>query len=207
MKKVFFCIFMVLCTLNASAQESTTNRDFYFVYVDHEINTPIQRLIDRLKSQRRDISQTNASAIFYLPAGDQPVIVRMNLKDDNAADFDTLFVRELQEKNSHDVIAQIDIDKIVELFDENPIVGDDHQLLYSTVNFDFYVGEKFWNLKNNELVIAKLYFILGLDKFPSGKVPFNIWKNKDEKIDVSPETAFGKKNLGGLNQRLRLQNY
>lgn len=207
MKRIFIVIFLICSVFLPLMSQETDKQEFTFIYIDHETNTPVSRLVEKLSEIKRDLVQMHAPGIFYMAAGSKPIIVRFNMENDNRADFDSLFVRELQEKDSHDIIASVDVDSIIHILSENDIIDGNGQLAYEPVTFDFYVGDKFWNLGNNEKVISTLFFALGLDKYPAGKVPVNIIRSSGDEISISKEEPYGRKNLGGINERLRVLQY
>ena len=110
MKRIFLILLCVAAVLPSYAQIVPANQSLSFVYVAHDENTPVQVLIGRLKDIYNDALNypEDYAAIFYLPNGEYPVVVRVNTANDNREAFVEL-VYELQSKRSHDVDRHTDL--------------------------------------------------------------------------------------------------
>lgn len=207
MKRLFIIIMFLALFGGISFSQQKSEQDFTFVYIAHDTDTPTQQLINKLKDIRKDAVQTRNPIVFFLSAGDNPVVVRINMKDDNRNDFEEVLLRELNEKDSHDIISSVDVQQICDLFNAEDFDNGDGELAYSSVSMDFYVSPKFWELQNNEKIISTLYFALELEKYPASDLYFNVIRSKNDQFNIDMEKPFGDKNLGGLNQKFRFQTY
>lgn len=210
MKRIACAVVLLLgCTVLSAQNYRKAEQQFNFVYVAHDVTTPVQHLVARLREVYTDAIKYGNAAVFYLSNGSNPTVVKVNMVGDNRNDFDNLLVPELQDKNSHDVIADIDVDNILNLFSENEIIGEDRQMLYNSVMFDFYVNKNFWALQNNEAVIAALYFALDIANLmkPEVDLYFNVYRYKDEPLDYPEGQAFGVKNVNDINKNITILPY
>lgn len=182
---------------------------FNFIYIAHDVTTPIQHLTERLREIYRDAIRYNNAAVFYLSNGTNPIVVRVNMPGDNRNDFDNLLISELQEKNSHDIVADIDVDKIMDIVNRNEITNDNGGLLYNSITFDFYVNQNFWVLQYNETIISTLYFTFNVRKYIDleKEFYFNVYQNKDDKIDYAEGKPFGNRNADEINKYINLLPY
>lgn len=175
-------------------------RDFRFVYIAHDVNTPVQRLIERLKDYQNNAFEEGEDVIFYLSSGMNPIIVEYNVGRDNKDDFETVLLSELNERISHDVDAQTDVETILELIENADIMDENKELKYLSAKFNFFVNPKYWTLGNNEAVIAPLFFALDVPRIRGGRVQFQLMEAKEDKLKYPDNKAFGEKNLDGINQ-------
>lgn len=186
------------------AQEK--ERHLYFIYITHDHTTPIQRLGQLLIDMNEDAKKYGYSCIFYLANGESPHIVRVNTLNDNRQDFEGRILGELQNKMSHDVNPLYDVEKIVELFNENEFVGTDGNLLYSSVTWRFYVNKNFWT-QYNETIIASLYWTMELDKLKDTEFYFDVFQDENDLVEYDEKVPFGPKNLAKINDGFLLLTY
>ena len=206
MKKILLLLSVLLTAFfGAVAQEETEGhdkgaRDFRFVYIAHDVNTPVQRLIERLEDYQNNAFEEGEDVIFYLSSGTNPIIVEYNVGRDNKGDFEDVLLSELNERISHDVDAQTDVETILQLIENADIMDEDKNLKYLSAKFNFYVNPKFWTLGNNEAVIAPLFFALDVPHIRGGRVQFQLFEAKEDKLKYPEGKPFGEKNLDGINQ-------
>ena len=187
---------------------------FRFIYIAHddEVVDEPGVLIEMLNQIKENIGYSNGfPCIYYLSNGvridnpdslaGKPIIIKENLPGDNSDDFVNILLRELQEKVSHEVDADADIENILKLLDDNDVFDSYGNLLYESVVFDFYVNQTFWNMNCNDYVIAKLYFILDANRHDKQKLRFNIHYIQSNKPEFAQNTEhlFGIWNVNGIN--------
>jgi hypothetical protein len=120
----------------------------------------------------------------------------MNMPNDNHEDVENI-VYSLQTKRSHDISPEVDVEKIVELFNENDIIDADGKQVYRYIEWDYYINSSFWHLQNNEHIIAKLFFVMDMDKLISSQyMALNFYySDETDKIPYDNELPFGSKAL------------
>lgn len=195
MKKTTAVLAILLLCFSLKAQP---DKSLSFVYIAHDGNTSTVKLIDRLKEMyddARNNPQGNA-VIFYLPNGNYPITVRMNTGKDNPEDFANI-VEDIQKKRSHDVEKDVDLKKIQEIFNETDIVDRYGHLKYSSVTWTYYVNSTFWELGNNENIIAALYWIMDMERYiKEGYLTVDMFYCEDTDVLPFDETLpFGNKAL------------
>ncbi len=193
------------------AQEKE-DMNLHFVYIDHEVTTPVNDLCKKLRGLQEDATEVDDGLIIYLSDGKTSLFSFTNLKDNFGKNRDTEqafveIIAALQDANSHDVNAHEDINNILELFDEYNFIDENGEVTWANVTFDFYVGTSFWALGNNEKVIAHLYESMSLANLPKDKFNINIFKTKSDHLVFQPGLPFGDNNLGGINERVRILEY
>lgn len=210
MKKTFLIlIFAIACILNVSAQEADASKNYTFIYIAHDVTTPIDRLSEKLREAYREAVQYENVAIFYMSNGSDPIIVKVLPNgDDNRDDFEKVLMTELQEMNSHDVDSEVDAEAIVDLLSENDFTSYGH-INYALVSFDFYIGSMFWTLGNNENIISRIYFVLDIDKYKYQDLAFNVYCNEEDFSNLNYEEGkpFGDKNLSSINNNITILPY
>lgn len=196
MKRVFLIFLLLSVAVTSHAQSISINQDLSFVYVAHDENTPVQMLIGRLKDMYNDaVNYPDQVAIFYLPNGDYPVVVRVNTGNDNREAFGNL-IDELQSKRAHDVNRYVDRTRILDILAENDLTDDSGNPRYRSVEWNYYVNSTFWNLGNHEYIIASLFWDIGMEPLlKSGYMRVNIFYSEDDTIPFNMEHPFGNKAL------------
>lgn len=206
---LFFLLFILVGEIKAQDKASM---NLHFVYIDHEVTTPITELCGRLRSLQEDATEVDDALMIYLSDGRASLVSFTNMKDTSGQgrDKELAFVEiisALQDANSHDVIATEDIKNIIELFDEYNFVEDDGSIMYNSVSFDFYVGASFWTLGNNEKVISHLYHDFSMSELPKDKFNLNIYVPKTDHVSFPEGMPFGDNNIEGINDKLKLFEY
>ncbi len=198
MKRAFLILLSLATILPSRAQIVSTNQDLSFVYVAHDENTPVQVLIGRLKDTYNDALNypEERAAIFYLPNGEFPVVVRVNTANDNREAFGEL-INELQTKRSHDIDRYTDMTRIQSILEENDIVDDYGKPRFRSVEWLYYINSTFWNLGNHEYIIASLFWIFDMEQLIKSKyLRVNIFYSGEyDVIPFNKEQPFGDKAL------------
>lgn len=216
----------------ACAQETTEadgksakERDFYFVYIDHEPSTP-STLVEKLDEVRSRVLDNEDILIIYMANGDEPIVSFTNVKDPDpgmhrdSSDAYNDIIDELQSAPFHEAsINDADhISKIIGKEGAYPLFNEqapDDPIIYRTVTFRFFVGEQFWFKGYNEEVIARLYEKLNLNKhmkfYVRTVLAYEMWRSKDIKLPNEDfgSPRFGRHNIGGINdnQKIRFHGY
>lgn len=197
MKKIVLIIAGLITVCQLWAQD-TAQKELSFIYIAHDENTDTQALIGRLKRQFENTIYYPEirSTIFYLANGEDPIVVNVNTKDDNRAEFDNL-IASLQNSRFHDTNANYDVERIIKILESNDIITDDGERLYEYIEWTYYVNSTFWQLRNNEHLIAKLYFILEMERLiASNYLNLNIYYSEStDNIEYNINSPFGDKNL------------
>lgn len=192
MKNIRILIMSLLLTLPmiASAQDKT----FEFYYIAHDYSSKVESICSMLE-ERYEVAMEydDCAIIFYLPNGDTPFVVKMNLPGDNRRDFDQL-IAELRMRYSHDTYVYVDLPQIVDIINKNDFIDDDGNFSFRSMRMAWFVNAAFWGMNYNESLIAALYFILELDKYQD-YVTIDIWDTGDERIRIDQRYPFGQKNL------------
>ena len=209
-----------------TSQLSMKDKDFYFVYIDHEPETDETALIEKLDELHRSALDYGNVMIVYLANGDEPFISFTNMKDympDKQRDTDEAYqiiCAELQSRTFHEpsredfnvVRGIVGPAGVLPLFDET---NADDPMLYQTIKFMFFVGLDFWNYGLNEYIIAKLYIELNLSTYMalyrSSQLGYEMWRSKDRPLpfETVGSPRFGTHNRGGINdnQKIRFHSY
>lgn len=205
-KRLLLASLTLICAIAVQAQY----RDIRFIYVVHDHTTPISDVTSRLQTQYNsamsdDTGQTQA--VFYMPNGSRPIVVKLNTPDDNNEDFYNKLLAEIHERNSHDVDADVDVEEIINIFNDLKLDDPTEEV---ELAFSFLVTPQFWEIGNNEGVIANLFYALDLANVIATrtmadgcKVPhlsFEVRYPRENPIKFNPTMPFGELNLGGINQ-------
>lgn len=199
---------LLIILLFCIAFESNAQKRFFFIYIAHEEDTPVQKLVQRLTSAYDNADNNEDPTIFYLANTTSPIIVRMNLENDNREDFSKI-VSELQERNSHSVMPKVDLHQILSLLGENNFCNSAGDLLYANTHLTFYVGNRFWRTRYNEFLIASLFFTLDIPRFLQPGVPFrfNVFYPQEVPIKYEESKPFGEWNISNINKLVRILPY
>lgn len=213
-RKLIFCwaFFACLVFVLPAMGQDYSKMNLHFVYIDHETTTPVNRLCQRLRTLRDDALEVEDALIVYLSDGAQSPVSITNLKDESghnrdANDSFTTIIAALQDYNSHSVVATMDRTNILNLFDEFSFVDANGKLRFNSVIMDFYVGSGFWSLNNNEKVIAHIFTVLDVAKYPKEKLSFNLYKAKEDNFHFTEDMPFGDNNIDGINSKLKIFEY
>ena len=116
---LFFCIMLPFQSVNAQQA-----KNYQFVYIDHEVNTPVNKLCQKLKELYDDAYETGDVLIIYLSTGLPSEGYCMqsltNIKDVTETNLDTeeafdKIIGALQNSNYHSVNPKADVNNILKL--------------------------------------------------------------------------------------------
>ena len=130
-----------------------------------------------------------------MPNGQRPIIVKVNMPGDNYKDFDKI-VSAIQQLSSNTVIGDYDVTEIHKLLDENDIIDEKGRAVYRSVDWLYYICPSFWMMKNNEFVIARLFFTMEMDKLLAMKNYFSVTilcNDVNKYLRINPTEPFGSK--------------
>ena len=208
MKRLFylFAILAFACNV-ANAQKMPKSYSFY--YIAHDNTTPVGKLTELLEEAAKLANRLSSPAIFYLANGNDPIVVKFNMKGENESDFKNVLLKELSARDYHDPGGHKDVVKILEIIKENDFI---HQgKLIPDTFFQFYVGEDFWHREYNTSVIAALYSILDIRHYMNEGLMFNVYSHQAEDIkSYCSELGiplFGEQNYNGMNETITINEY
>lgn len=227
MKRLILYLLLVLTGTAWVTAQDNSKKNLQFVYIDHEVSTPTKVLNERMTMRYYDVVQypEQESMIIYLSNGRLSPIAFVNLVDYAMAeqltgnipsgrrrDTEDAFkdvLETLNKANSHTVEPVADINNILSVLDQQQVFDENGKLNFKRLRFDFYVGPQFWQLLNNEKIIARLYAIIqqGLQEGDKDKISFNVFKPKDSHLDYPEGKPFGEINLNGINEKLSIMEY
>lgn len=152
---------------------SAHSRNLKVVYIAHDVETPVSRLMDKIEAYHDEIGADEDDAgnrtILYMSSGSNPIIADMRSGDTDESNYERI-MREF-ERNYHDVNGEYDAQRIIELFDKVDFCSPSGELTVQDFTFEFYVTPEFWQANNNEKLISALFFSLGLDRYADPKHP------------------------------------
>ena len=214
--KSFAISLMFLLVYGATTLAQTATKNYHFVYIDHEVNTPTNQLCNKLKDLHEDALETEDVRIIYLapglPSEGYCMLSLTNLQDgtDKKQDTEEAFnniIAALQNAKYHSVSPKADVQNIIDLFDTYPYQQEDKNLTYKNVKLSFYVGSRFWTLGYNYSVLSYLYALLDVDSMPKGKYSFNVMVSRTDKPTYEEGMPFGNLNLQGINKKTSISIY
>lgn len=206
-------VLITLPTQNSCAQQA---KNYQFIYIDHEVNTPVNQLCAKLKELYEFADETGDALIIYLSTGLPSEEYRMlslkNLKDVTGKDLDTEeafnnIIGALQNANYHAVNPKADVNNIINLFDTYNYQDEKGALTYKTVKLNFYVGSRFWTYGYDYSVLSYLYSLLDVVNMPKGIFSFNVMISHSDKPKYPEEKPFGDANLQGINKNVNITLY
>lgn len=207
MKRLLIFILIGILSVQAFAQSEYEKNDkkYRFVYIAHDSETPVTRLIQRLQDYRNDAMAGYEDLIIYLSSGSNPIVIIINENQNDNQAFNEVLVTELNERVSHDVDPLVDLASILDVINKNEFlqktVDDTPVLKYESASFDFFVNPKFWILKNNESIISPLFEILNIKNIKGGRVDFKLYESKEDRLPDGD--LFGEKNIESINEFIK----
>lgn len=210
-------IMLLVCILfpvkDVNAQQT---KNYQFVYIDHEVNTPVNQLCKKLKDLYDDAYETGDVLIIYLstslPSEGNCMLSLTNLKDVTEKNLDTeeafdKIIGALQNSNYHSVNPKADVYNILKLFETYNYQDDNGKLSYKNVKLSFYVGSRFWTLGYEYSVLSYLYALLDVANMPQGTFSYNIMASLADKPKYEEGKPFGELNLQGINEKVTITLY
>lgn len=198
MRKLFIVFLLMVFTQPIFAQElKSSEQTLEFYYIAHDRTTPVGKVCDFIQERAKEATYyKDLAMIFYLANGDNPTIIRMNLKGDNRKDFN-LVINGLQQQLSHDINPNSDRRIITELFNDVDFVDEEGNPLYRSFQWISFITPLFWQMGYNEDVLASLYFILDLGSLPSDYLSMDVYYDNDSNFKYNNRKPFGDKELCG----------
>lgn len=208
MKKILLSCFCLLCqSVQLLFAQDKSESDFTFYYVSHDRQTNVQSLSQELQRAFDDLKEYNNAGIFYLANGEEPVIVKVNLPDENEKDFPHL-IGEMQERLAHNISAGFDVDNILSIFEKSDFIDEQGALRYNSVNWNFYVTSSFWAMGYNESVIGTLFWTLDMGELRANKEFYlNVLRSSSEDFKYNVLQPIGIKNYNGINDMFAIGMY
>ena len=211
---ILVCSLLVafLSQLQVFAQDNST-KILYFIYIDHEVATPVQLLSKHLQDLYESCDETGNAMIIYLSNGEESLISLKNLGDDplgqkrDALEAFNNIIAALQNNNFHRVNALTDRSNILKIFEEFQVTDNSGEIQFRSVTMDFHIGPDYWRLHHNEKVIAPLYMALDVAKYPNNRFSFNVLCPQGTKLDYPDGQPFGIANLGNINNKLSIKEF
>ena len=210
----------LLLSLLGACAFSQSNKYLRFIYIDHEVSTPVTPLCKLLKDARdqADENSETEQLIIYLSTGldadNYALMSFRNIEEGNENESEDAFnkiIAALQNANRHTVLPLKDVDNIISLFSKYDFFDSDGKLAIKGLTMDFFVGKDFWLLEYNQKIIATLYTVLNLhaQEKSVNELTINIRFPKKDPIDYDVEQPFGKRNLQGINssKNIRITMY
>lgn len=200
MKRLLLIFLSLLTLMSLWASDA---RNIKFVYIAHDIETPIRELKNKLDQHRnRALQDPYYQVIFYLANQGRPIIVQINPIEYNDDDYKAL-IQELYERDYHNPQPDVDLEYIVDLFQNLEIGIND--LMVNELSMEFFVTPDFFTQGFNETVIARLYYVLALDDLHSENKVENftleVFYPEGNEPKYSKEDPFGPMNLGYINDK------
>ena len=205
--KKFFLYWLTLFLFPSIYAQEKQDRELNFYYIAHDRSTNVQHLSRELQQQFDNLKEYDNVGIFYLANGEEPIIIQVNTPNENEKEFPYI-IGELQEKLGHDITAYYDVDRIISLFEEIPFLDEKRHLLYSSVNWNYYITSNFWSMLYNESIIGTLYWVMNMDELRRDEDFYiNILRSSDDLIDFDKNNAIGIKNYSNINSNVAIVTY
>ena len=205
--KKFFLYWLTLFLFPSIYAQEKQDRELNFYYIAHDRSTNVQHLSRELQQQFDNLKEYDNVGIIYLANGEEPIIIQVNTPNENEKEFPYI-IGELQEKLGHDITAYYDVDRIISLFEEIPFLDEKRHLLYSSVNWNYYITSNFWSMLYNESIIGTLYWVMNMDELRRDEDFYiNILRSSDDLIDFDKNNAIGIKNYSNINSNVAIVTY
>lgn len=159
-------------------------QSFRFVYIAQDEMTPVEKLQSNLDAVWNQ-AVNGTPTVFYLSRGtEMPLIVKVGIEgDDNREEYEKELIPSITQQTTYRVDGKKDVVHIMELLKTNDFLDKSGNPLFKETNFDFHVGQSFWNSTNNEVVIAALFFELNIQRYTADNVKFNVHVPRDLEFD------------------------
>lgn len=193
--KIISVLMLVLFPFVAArAEDSYKDKTFCFVYIAHQQLTAINPLVEYLDSRyERAVSTEDFVLVIYLANGSSPYMVEVNTESDNRDDYNDL-VKELRGGRLHRIDDSYDLEALLALFERLDFVAPaSDDLKYGAVDWHFHVTSDFWDKGYNESVIARLCFVMGVDRMTDENFRLRCYFSRYDEVKADPEYPFGYK--------------
>lgn len=225
MKNISILLVLMLFALSATSVKAQENNDstaivevkkkrpakekskqnFTFIYAVHDGKDATVKLVTKIKDTYERAVRQGDRCIIYVPNQRTPLLVQVNTETTDTIDSDVALdnmIGELNNRLSFNMNNKFDIEKILELFTENEIIGKDGNLAYRSVVFDLYITSKFWERGYNEKMIPALYFALDIDRLYNvalQDITMSVYYNESEDVVEYVAVPYGIKNYNKIN--------
>lgn len=192
--RTIFSVWLVSLALPVlmSAQE----KSLQFLYITKDYTTKVNPLIEEIKDVYDFVTgDSSTAAIFYLANFNDPVIVKVNLPGDNRKEIETIY--EILNTSSEVMPdAPGDLETIPSIFANEPLIDENGNPRFTEVELRYYIGPLFWELSDNEQIIASLWYILELDQpWTSGYVSMSIFHQDGDGLVFEPDFPMGRSDM------------
>lgn len=217
MKRCIFLITVLFAFLSVSmAQEGDerSNQAFNFIYIVHDISTPVEELIKVLYDIESRTLEHDQRCMVCLSngigtkPGEEYLVATILEGSDYEPAFEKI-IQELRNELAHDINIERDVNYIVNLFDKgSDFLDENGELTYESVTFDFYLSSQFCDDSWASKFIVPLYIAFDVPNMPN-QFHFNVWVGAKhiKGYDISPERIFGEKNYNNINKELTITKY
>ena len=189
MKKLFLTL--VLSMTLSSLYVWSQDRELQIHYIAHDhFNESVLKIVDNIF--QINASDPNKHVYLYLANAESPFILKCDKDKQN--EFDE-FRYAINSQLKHNVWPEVDIQKILELLEDDDFIDEDGAPRYDFFSLNFYTSPSFWSYNYNETLIARLFWDLEL----SGMTDFvmNIYHPENDGVQYDENHLFGPKKLMG----------
>lgn len=186
----------------AYAGGDISEKTLCFVYIAHSEMTAVSSLTEYLDARyERAKESDDFELVVYLADGDEPFIVKVSAGNDSKADYSAL-LKELREKRRHEVDPEYDLERILELFEEDDFVKPaSDNIRYGAVDWHFHLTSDFWDKGYNESLISSLCFVMGTEYMAQENFRLRCYFSRYDDLSIDEEYPFGKKNYCDIDFR------
>lgn len=196
-----------MCTADAQ-QINRSDQTFRFVYIDHTPNLPQREVIERLETLYDKASEVDNTLIIYMPSGDEPYTVKLNVAQDNTVDKPdevlNKLIDALDSKPSSDNLY-VDRTQILHLL--NYMFDETGKIAYREVHIEFYLTSEFWVQGHNESILSAIFFALDAKNLLLKNEDFEfkviLWDTNTKSLNKD-SLPFGKLNPDGINEIIKV---
>lgn len=187
MKKLFLILALGFSFVALRAQE----RELEINYFAHDhFNESILNALDNLF--QTNAFNKNKQTYFYLANAESPLILKVDRDKQN--EFEE-FRYAINSQLKHNVWPEVDIQKILELLQEDDFINDFGEPRYDFFTLNFYTTPSFWSYSYNETLIARLFW--DLDLASKSNFQMNIYHPENDGMQYDDNRLFGPKKLTG----------
>lgn len=180
MKRLILISALILGSMQVYAQQNVLS----IYYISHSTATNEKALLANLELAKP--LNDSEVAIFYLANSDRPYIAYVNLPFEGDT-FDDI-INDINSKSSHEVYADVDCQKLCEIFDNI----DEVESRFDMILLNYYIDSMFWEFYRQS-IIAKMYYVLDLAN--NDDILMNIYFTEGDEPIIDENEPFGPNNL------------
>ncbi len=180
MKRLILISALILGSMQVYAQQNVLS----IYYISHSTATNEKALLANLELAKP--LNDSEVAIFYLANSDRPYIAYVNLPFEGDT-FDDI-INDINSKSSHEVYADVDCQKLCEIFDNI----DKVESRFDMILLNYYIDSMFWEFYRQS-IIAKMYYVLDLAN--NDDILMNIYFTEGDEPIIDENEPFGPNNL------------